>query len=697
MAQDSEKRFHSIMDKLFQPPKSTPSSSSNGSGVEELRRGRKRSNPESALALVEPRVVDRCRHHSSASAGLSEAPLCRPWDRGDLMRRLATFKSMTWFAKPKVVSAVNCARRGWINVDIDIIACESCGARLLLSTPSSWTKQQVEKAALVFSLKLENGHKLLCPWIDNICDETLAQFPPMPPPVLVEKCRERSSALIQLLVLPVISPSAIEYMRSTQLEEFLKCFSILECGNEVAKGSETDSLGYQCQDHSASLYHQAEKLISLCGWEPRSLPYVVDCVGEVNQFVNDVNGQNPSINVHSAGGKEILEVTEDYGAHKSVVLDCRLCGASVGLWAFSTVARPVEFFRVVGYTEVNGENHSGSHVSGNENHVGYREVAMNTASNDEPLHKESSSHLNLTIAGGPPPTKQNFKATISFPVIGRSLRAKFSYDSDFRDYTFDYPKEIQSTSRNKNLPEDGKDHTESNLTGQVVQAEDAGLLNRGQYDHISDSSINEETPVKENNYRVPVEGTSVTGQDNFPGAGTSCAVVQSYAETTQKEILDQSQSDMLPENAANVDPAVGKFGHSKATDSSITSPDASLSIGNGEHSKNERSLMIPSGGAVVAGSTGTDPKQLQEVNAMKFDPIRQHRHFCPWIVSTGGGLPGWQQTLSALHRQREGSYSSPADSSPSSSLIKVDDPVTSVRKLFTSPVTKRMKSTHGSS
>lgn len=667
MAQDSEKRFHSIMDKLFQPPKSTPSSSSNGSGVEELRRGTKRSNPESALALVEPRVVDRYHHHSlhSASAGLSEAPLCRPWDRGDLMRRVATFKSMTWFAKPKVVSAVNCARRGWINVDTDTIACESCGARILFSTPSSWTQQQVEKAALVFSLKLDNGHKLLCPWIDNICDETLAQFPPMPPPVLVEKFRERSSALIQLLALPVISPSAIEYMRSTQLEEFLKWFPILECGNEAAKGSETDSLRNQCQDNSVNLYYQAEKLISLCGWEPRSLPYVVDCEDGVNQFVDDVNGQNPSVNVHSAGSKEIVEVTEDYGAHKSVVLDCRLCGASVGLWAFATVARPVEFFRVVGDTEVNGENHCGSHVSGNENHVGNREVAMNTVSNSEPSHTESSSHLNLTIAGGPPPTKQNFKATISFPVVGRALRAKFSYDSDFRDYTFDHPKEIQSTSRNNNLPEEGKDHTENNLTGQVVLAEDAGSLNRGQYDHGSDSSINEETLGKENNDHVPLEGPSVTGQDTFPGAGTGCAIVQSSTETTQNEKLGQSQSDMLAEN--------------------------------GEQSKNEGSLVIPSGSAVMAGSAGMDPKQLQEVNAMKFDPIRQHRHFCPWIVSTGGALPGWQQTLSALHRQRDGSYSSPADSSPSSSLIKVDDPIASVRKLFTSPVAKRMKSTHGSS
>jgi hypothetical protein len=40
------------------------------------------------------------------------------------------------------VSAVNCARRGWINVDVDTIACEECGARLLFSTPASWNHQQ---------------------------------------------------------------------------------------------------------------------------------------------------------------------------------------------------------------------------------------------------------------------------------------------------------------------------------------------------------------------------------------------------------------------------------------------------------------------------------------------------------------------------------------------------------------------------
>lgn len=41
--------------------------------------------------------------------------------------------------------------------------------------------------------------------------------------------------------------------------------------------------------------------------------------------------------------------------------------------------------------------------------------------------------LSEMIAGGLLPTKQNFKTTISLPVICQNLRARFSYDFDFRD------------------------------------------------------------------------------------------------------------------------------------------------------------------------------------------------------------------------------------------------------------------------
>lgn len=40
--------------------------------------------------------------NAGGSALGSSLPSCRPWERGDLLRRLATFKPSNWFAKPKV-------------------------------------------------------------------------------------------------------------------------------------------------------------------------------------------------------------------------------------------------------------------------------------------------------------------------------------------------------------------------------------------------------------------------------------------------------------------------------------------------------------------------------------------------------------------------------------------------------------------
>ena len=96
----------------------------------------------------------------------------------------------------------------------------------------------VEKGVSVFSLKLDNGHKLSCPWIDNACDEILAEFAPTPPQLLVDKFREHSCALLRLSAPHMISSSAIEYVRCHQLEEFLRQSPKLENGNGSANLSQ---------------------------------------------------------------------------------------------------------------------------------------------------------------------------------------------------------------------------------------------------------------------------------------------------------------------------------------------------------------------------------------------------------------------------------------------------------------------------
>lgn len=71
----------------------------------EAQRGQKRPNMASAFSKVELKSRVSIAEQSKNSLVSGGAPLCRPWDRGDLQKRLATFKSMTWFAKPQVHSS----------------------------------------------------------------------------------------------------------------------------------------------------------------------------------------------------------------------------------------------------------------------------------------------------------------------------------------------------------------------------------------------------------------------------------------------------------------------------------------------------------------------------------------------------------------------------------------------------------------
>uniref|UniRef100_A0A9I9CDM1 C3HC-type domain-containing protein n=1 Tax=Cucumis melo TaxID=3656 RepID=A0A9I9CDM1_CUCME len=735
MSQDSEKRFHSIMDKLFQNAQSSPnsnsassaSSSSSPSGVQ-LSRGKKRPYSSSALVVGELRsksdVIEALQKHSSASVGSSDAPLCRPWDRGDLLKRLATFKSMTWFGKPKVVNAINCARRGWVNVDTDTIACESCGARLLFSTPSSWNQQQVEKAALVFSLKLDNGHKLLCPWIDNACDEALADFPPTPPPVLVNKFRERYSMLLHLSALPVISSSFLKWMNSPHLMQFIEELTLGNFGNESLDKSEMEYLGDGHDSDTPKVYYQALKLISLFGWEPRSVPYIVNCKsGGSDQSLKKSTtfDSHPTVSLFTTATKEnvdgnrIAELSSELQSQpNSVVLDCRLCGASVGLWTFHTIPRPVEIIRLVGPTELNSE--SGTHDSGNKSVINH--------------------------AGGPTPARQSFKATITLPVYN---------DQEM----------VQADSSDRKLSENSKSNEDTTPSGQTDQPEDGRLLQNQTIDPGCGTSGDDQTSL--------LEGTSVTDQGTLPQSSlngsteetqvksTECvpaqkiealenaensiksdsgnkvadlyplaspvenplmstdAVMITSSECSEKElpsdVSDQCDSQQVSENDNSNSKEVS-LADSQVTPckSSRLEDDTNTDVAGMEESMKDKLRSDNRTTSENQAREGGDPndkvhtsvnsmhlahggedysKGVSLGSALEFDPIRQHRYFCPWIA-TGNVAPGWKQTLTALQREKSSSPHSPKNS-PSASLIKVNDPVTSVRNLFTSSA-KKLKS-----
>ncbi|XP_017973235.1 PREDICTED: uncharacterized protein LOC18604040 isoform X4 [Theobroma cacao] len=539
------------------------------------------------------------------------------------------------------------------------------------------------------------------------------------PADLVEKFKERSCSLCQLLALPVISSSAIEFMKSPQLEEFLRQPFMLDYQKDSAEFSQSETIESGSDVDSTNMYYQAQKLISLCGWEPRSLPYVVECKDGPNHVVKDAdilnlsqgvdNGRNPSLSIHSIDEHENLEANKESENScrlqydpKSVVLDCRLCGASVGLWTFSTVQQPVEFFRVVGYAEVS----PGVHDSGHESNVGERVVAV--ASNVGSSSMEQSSNLKLTIAGGPPPTRQNIKATISLPVIGQSLRARLLYHPEFREQIH-INQEDTRPEANCNMIQ-GEE-------GQVVPLEDMRTSNKEKDDQVNcNSTSNDQSPcsnhdsARDDIFRnlMPLEGTGLTAEETYPDNGTkdndSSVMITSekchpeqIAETDKvcnKEIsLSNHQESTCAASGLEADVNIdGTYKMNSTEDKTCSdAPNANSQegvIAGRQTAQNNK---------VLACAKGKDLKQLCMDKITEFDPIRQHRHFCPWIASAGSSTPGWKQTLSALLGGKNFPHSSPTCSPSSASLIKVDDPIASVRKLFASPIAKRPKNTHESS
>ncbi|RLN23717.1 uncharacterized protein C2845_PM07G15080 [Panicum miliaceum] len=622
----------------------------------------------------------------AAMSAISPPPPCRPWDRADLMRRLGSFKAMTWFAKPKVISPVNCARRGWTNIEPDVITCEACGARLLFSTPSSWTTQQVEKAAAVFSLKLDTGHKLLCPWIDNICDESLALFPPTPPPVLVENYYECFSSLLRLLALPRISCSSLEIMkkRSPQLEQFLsEPFSssvVLKERFVLTEDSTIKDLDDAFQD--ADTYYQALKIISLCGWEPRLLPYAIDCGTESHsdasatpkltqpqQISKTMEDQVILYSPNDAnGGRASAEANREDQHYDplSVVLDCQFCGACVALWPFSLVERPLQLFKLISDSTRQDDQDNGhaNVVSG----VGHS--------------KDANIGFNFTIAGGPPPTRQSFRPKVSFPVVSRHLKADLNSRGNL----------LSSGSDSHMVP------VASNASGSMKRkrSTDQPDLLEGDTDDVDTSTIGAKPHQPGDNSEKSIPNSEVRHEQEQGG---------SHSDKDKDINMDGASTEEQPESGS-------------PSRKSITSADAALDQHRSEprFSSAQGPNEEPSNGATLAETHANNsrPTELSTVTKSlvnkekaaygpsekqglydrmnEFDPFKQHRTFCPWVSPDDSeSLPGWRLTLTALLAQDRRSDGDSRGEVQVGLLDEDDDPLTSVRKLFMTPPPKRRR------
>ncbi|KAI4374654.1 hypothetical protein MLD38_012622 [Melastoma candidum] len=344
---------------------SSPAIPANAGSVEWLGHGAHSSKPASHSFFGSQSHPPKASLSTSAACPSLSPPShssCRPWEREDLLRRLATFDPSHWFGKPKPASSLACARRGWLNVDLDKILCESCGASLNYISPVSSVLSGADTGGEDFAKLLDEGHKLTCPWRGNCCPESLVQFPPTPPSALIGGFKDRCDGLLQFSCLPVVSAAAVEQMqisRAPQVDRFLANSQTylsgeLGCKSEYVTGAESS------KDENMTTYFRVQKLISVCGWESRWLPDIQDCEEHSAQSARNGCTSGPSklkgrlrdpgaskrgfstsanqdIENHEAVGREFKSES------RSPLLDCSLCGATVRIWDFLTVSRPSRF------------------------------------------------------------------------------------------------------------------------------------------------------------------------------------------------------------------------------------------------------------------------------------------------------------------------------------------------------------------
>lgn len=280
-----------------------------------------------------PHLKDTQAH--SVLAALLPDPNCprgsgRPWDRGDLFRRLKTFRPATWFAKPESISASECARRGWENTEVDKLTCESCNAAVSCPIPPHLLPNEAAKAGEQCKQRMTQAHDLSCPWRGTVCSKSLLKFPEMPRNVMLYDFKDRLDGMLQLVCVPPLSKDALDMLFSGTLGPHVKRLAAL--GPQEVLGSFTDDTTREASEDDLiqgtatfrqDKYLQRLRIIALCGWSLEILSS-----NSSSEAKSTSTTEYASNNCHGTIGPE------------SSAFVCGLCGAKAGLWMFFPNCKP---------------------------------------------------------------------------------------------------------------------------------------------------------------------------------------------------------------------------------------------------------------------------------------------------------------------------------------------------------------------
>ncbi|PRW56570.1 Nuclear-interacting partner of ALK [Chlorella sorokiniana] len=258
----------------------------------------------------------------------------RPWDRGDLFRRLATFKSSTWFCKPVAIGPVECARRGWTNTGPDMLTCEFCRAKLSCPIPADLLPDEAAAAGATHAARLAATHDAACPWRTGSSSLSLLQFPPLTQDAVRRDFDARCTALQRLACLPPMAAEPYAALAAACSQQQLEGLLLhgpeqqqQQAGQPEAGADAPASLSQGTAVLGSAAFDARARMLALCGWDLKLMTAAMPPAG-------------------GDGSQQQQQQAEDAGlpavvGPESAALQCSLCSAKAGLWTFFPQCKPV--------------------------------------------------------------------------------------------------------------------------------------------------------------------------------------------------------------------------------------------------------------------------------------------------------------------------------------------------------------------
>jgi len=209
----TKRKFYKALDSISNPPATRPHEPA-------AKRVRRSVSGGSTLASTRATALPS----KSAAVPARPPPNYSPWSHETFLERLKTFSSVSkWHPKPDAVNEVEWAKRGWVCVDVNTVACKGgCEKRVVVSLTlpthaDGNTEGEGEEdadgdedgnedgeegfeEALIgrYTALLVDGHADSCPWRKAGCKEDIYRLQVVRPHVWQPELRTRYQSLLHI-------------------------------------------------------------------------------------------------------------------------------------------------------------------------------------------------------------------------------------------------------------------------------------------------------------------------------------------------------------------------------------------------------------------------------------------------------------------------------------------------------------------